>query len=109
MAREHEDLICGDVEEDESQSSVCAGCRRPLSNENRSVCKSCCPSRGNDPFPDGLPETIESDEPECPHCHLVHEMPEPLLEFNTINCECGWRFEAKRKIVIVSAPMEYRK
>ena len=52
---------------------------------------------------------ITADEPECPHCHLVHEMPEWVQEYHNINCECGWRFQAERSKQIISTPLEYRK
>lgn len=56
----------------------------------------------------GQPQRIEGDEPECPHCHMVHEMPKWVQDYTQINCECGWRFMAERKQIIVSTALEQR-
>lgn len=48
------------------------------------------------------------DGPECPHCGLIHEMPEKG-EYHTINCDCGWKFEAQRTEIVISRPLENRR
>jgi len=54
------------------------------------------------------PKPVTSDEPECPHCHLVHDAPEGSDQFTAINCDCGYRFEAERTTVFVSRMYEQR-
>jgi len=55
-----------------------------------------------------LPAPVGGDEPECPHCGTVHEMPKWVEQYHTFNCDCGWAFQAERETVIVSRPLEYR-
>jgi len=55
-----------------------------------------------------MPPAITAPKPTCPHCRVVHEMPNWIAEYHRFNCECGWRFEAKRSKQIVSSPMEHR-
>jgi hypothetical protein len=57
---------------------------------------------------DPLPEPVTADEPTCPHCGLVHEMPKWVEEYHRFDCDCGWRFHAEKKQVIVSSPVEFR-
>lgn len=52
--------------------------------------------------------TVTADEPTCPNCGLVHDMPTWVAEYHQFDCDCGWRFEGARSKQIISRPLEYR-
>lgn len=70
------------------------------------LCKT-CGSQDTRLVPDVLaaPEAVTADEPTCPRCGLVHEMPKWVSLYHRFDCDCGWRFEAEKKQVIVSRPL----
>lgn len=50
---------------------------------------------------------VEAEQPICPGCGMEHEL--HLTEVcENINCDCGVKFEAKRKIVTECKQLEYR-
>lgn len=53
----------------------------------------------------GLPEAITAEEPICPRCGLAFDMPDEPIHFHNFDCNCGYRFEAERKQMIVSRPI----
>lgn len=53
-----------------------------------------------------MPERVEGDEPECPWCHTIHEMPKWVETYHTFDCDCGGRFQSEKTTVLVSRPME---
>lgn len=68
------------------------------------------------PEPEELSERVEGDEPECPHCHLVYDTSDFLTDELGENevvvidcCECGCRFEARKKVTFISRHLEIRK
>ena len=81
-------------------------------NRTRLPCPACRPLEQVQTMaaePRELPERVEGNEPECPWCHMVQEMPVWVEKYHTFDCECGGRFQSEKETVLVSRPMEFRK
>lgn len=67
------------------------------------------PSVDENWWDDALPEPVTDDKPVCPHCRKVHEDVVFVQKQARIDCECGWRFYAEKKQMVVSSPAEFMK